>query len=84
MKYKSITLYKSTFCGDCYLADRFFKENNILINQTINIDEDANAATEVLRINNGYRSVPTIIIESEDKNIVLVEPSWEELTETFK
>jgi len=84
MKYKSIKIYKSTFCGDCFLADRFFEENNIKIQETINIDEDENAASIVQTINGGNKSVPTIIIESYDNtSIVLVEPSWQELQETF-
>ncbi|MEO6728494.1 MAG: glutaredoxin family protein [Candidatus Dojkabacteria bacterium] len=85
MKYKSIKVYKSTFCRDCFMAAQFFEENNINISETINIDEDEYAAAEVISINNGYRSVPTIVIQSEDdKQIILVEPSWQELTETFK
>lgn len=67
------------------MAAQFFEENNINISETINIDEDEYAAAEVISINNGYRSVPTIVIQSEDdKQIILVEPSWQELTETFK
>ncbi|MFS8130563.1 MAG: glutaredoxin family protein [Candidatus Dojkabacteria bacterium] len=85
MKYKSIKLYKTTFCGDCFLADRFFAENNIIVNETINIDEDVNAAAIVLEINGGYRSVPIIIIDrQDDTQEILVEPSWKQLEEAFK
>ncbi len=85
MKYKSIKIYKTTFCGDCLVADRFFEENNIRIEETINIDNDEGAAALVLKMNGGYKSVPTIVIEDENNNVfVLVEPSWDELERTFK
>lgn len=85
MKYSNIKLYKTTYCADCRLADSFFKQNGITVNETVNIDENIEAANLVVSINNGHRSVPTIVINTEEnKQIILVEPSWSDLTELFK
>lgn len=74
-----IVMYATKYCPDCLRAKRFFKANNI---PYLQIDpEDNPQATEfVMKVNNGNRSVPTIIFPDGS---VLVEPSWEELTQKF-
>jgi mycoredoxin len=78
-----ITMYKTDWCSDCIRADHFFEEYNI-IPESINIDDNETAALEVIKINNGNRSVPTIVIEFEkNDNMILVEPSRDTLENTF-
>jgi len=72
-----ITMYTTEYCGDCLRAKTFFDKNNI---EYIKIPLEGNeVATEfVTKLNNGYRSVPTIIFPDGS---ILVEPSNSELKE---
>ena len=54
-----ITMYSTTWCGDCRRAKTFLKERGIAF-QEVNIDEDPDAEDLVLKVNNGSRKVPTI------------------------
>ena len=70
-----ITIYGTSWCGDCTRARRYFDHNNIKY-KWVDIDIDAAGEEFVLITNNGMRSVPTICIN--DGSIV-VEPSNVEL-----
>jgi mycoredoxin len=70
-------MYATTWCGDCRMAKRWFDAHDIPY-EYINIENDEQAAAEVLRINGGMRSVPTIIFPDGS---VLVEPSVRELSD---
>ena len=72
-----IVMYTTQFCPDCHRAKKFFEANNI---PYLNVQLEGNQeATEfVMQVNNGYRSVPTIIFPD---GTVLVEPGWDELKE---
>ena len=72
-----IVMYSTQYCPDCLRAKAFFDVNNIpYLPVTI---EGNPAATEfVMEMNNGFKSVPTIIFPDGS---VLVEPSWQELKE---
>ena len=70
-----IKIYATTWCGDCRMAKRWFDAHGIPYD-SINIETDECAAAEVLRINRGMRSVPTIVFPDSS---VLVEPSAREL-----
>jgi len=56
-----ITIYTTTWCGDCRSATRFLKERRVEYRE-VNIDEDDDAEQLVLKVNNGKRKVPTIEI----------------------
>ncbi len=71
----TIKMYATTWCGDCRMAKRWFDAHGIPYEYT-DIERDARAAAEVLRINRGLRSVPTIVFPDGS---VLVEPSAREL-----
>ncbi|RLT29203.1 MAG: NrdH-redoxin [Chloroflexi bacterium] len=66
-----ITMYSTTWCSDCKLAKRVFNELNVTYTE-IDIEKDDAARAEVVRINNGGQSVPTIIFPDGS---ILVEPS---------
>jgi mycoredoxin len=70
-------MYTTQYCSDCRRAKEFFEANNI---EYLRVDLEGNheAIEFVMNINNGYRSVPTIIFPDGS---ILVEPSREELQE---
>src|ERR1700736_4529161 len=76
---KKITMYATTWCGDCRMARRWFDSHGIPY-EYINIEEDDQAAEFVARVNGGYKSVPTIVFPDGS---VLVEPTPRELATKF-
>jgi mycoredoxin len=76
---QKIKMYVTTWCGDCRMAKRWFDTRGIDY-ESINIEEDDNAAEYVRRVNRGYKSVPTIVFPDGS---ILVEPSPRELASKF-
>jgi mycoredoxin len=74
-----IVMYATEYCSDCQRAKKFFEVNNIPYLR-IGLEGNHEATEFVMQINNGYRSVPTIIFPDGS---VLVEPGWEELKRKF-
>ncbi len=74
---EKIILYGTTWCGGSRRAKRIFDDNKIPY-KWIDIDQDKEARTIVENLNNGFRSVPTIIFPDGSK---LVEPSDVQLAE---
>jgi glutaredoxin-like protein len=72
-----ITIFGTTWCGDCIWTRRFFDTHKIAY-QWIDVDHDKTGEEFVLHTNHGYRSVPTILF---DDGSILVEPSEAELVE---
>ena len=68
-------MYGTNWCGDCRRAKLFFSEYRIPYNW-VNVDEDREASDLITEMNNGYRSVPTIVF---DDGAILVEPLASEL-----
>ncbi len=54
-----ITIYSSSWCGDCRRTKRFLKDRGVAFHE-VNIDEDPDAEELVLRVNDGRRKVPTL------------------------
>ncbi len=75
-----IKLYGNSWCGDSRRAKMFFDMNHIEYDW-IDIEKDPEAAKYVESVNNGYRSVPTIVFPDGS---ILVEPSSYELKEKTK
>ena len=73
-------MYGTPWCGDTIRAKRVFEEFNIVY-EWINIDKDQKAEKAVREINNGFKSVPTIIFPDQS---VLVEPDKSTLIEKLK
>ncbi len=56
----TITVYSTVWCPDCKRAKRFFGEQRVpYVN--IDIEQDAGAMAFVEKVNNGMRSIPTIV-----------------------
>ncbi len=70
-----IILYGAEWCPDCKRSMSFFDSKNIKY-RYIDIDKEPGASDKVAEINNGMKSIPTIIFEDGS---VLVEPSNVEL-----
>lgn len=75
-----IVMYATEYCPDCHRAKAFFEVNKIEYLR-VGLEGNEEATQFVMNINNGNRSVPTIIFPNGS---VLVEPSWGELRETIE
>ena len=73
--YPRVRMYSTTWCGDCRRSKRLLDAHGVPYEE-VNIEHSPDAVREVMELNNGYRSVPTILIENGP---VLVEPSDREL-----
>jgi mycoredoxin len=74
-----IVMYAVEWCPDCRRAKFFFKRNSI---DYLEVDVNTNKEAEVFvkKLNNGNRSVPTIIFPDGS---MMVEPSTQELEKKF-
>ncbi|MCC7128786.1 MAG: NrdH-redoxin [Anaerolineae bacterium UTCFX2] len=66
-----IIVYVTDWCGACHRALKIFKQKNIPY-KSINIDRDRAGEEFILKVNQGMRSVPTIVFPDGK---TLVEPS---------
>ena len=67
-----IVVYTSSFCAHSWGVERFLKSNDISI-KLINIDKDPQARQDLMAVNRGYASVPTLIFPDGTQ---LTEPSF--------
>jgi glutaredoxin-like protein len=72
---KTIKIFGTWWCGDCSRARRYLDRSQIHYTW-VDIDKDTEGEEFVLSINNGMRSVPTIVFEDGS---ILVEPTDDEL-----
>jgi mycoredoxin len=79
MNPSQIVMYTTASCSDCYRAKAFFEANAIKY-AVIMIEENLEATEFIMQINQGRKSVPTIVFPDGS---VLVEPTWEELKVKF-
>ena len=77
---EKIIVYGTTWCGDTRRARQFFADHQIDY-EWIDIDQDEKAVEYVKSVNNGNRSVPTILFEDGS---ILVEPSSAQLSSKLK
>lgn len=70
-----IKMYTTTWCPDCWRAKKIMDSMEVSYVE-INITEDADAVDLVEKLNNGNRSVPTILFPDGS---VLTEPSTTQL-----
>ena len=64
----NILMYTTTWCGDCRHAKRFMKEHGLTFEE-VNIEESEGAAEYVMKVNNGKRKVPTIVVDGRAFNL---------------
>lgn len=70
-----IIVYGTKWCFDCTRAKKLFHRLDIKY-RWVDIDKDPDGRSYVQEVNNGNRSVPTILFPDGE---ILVEPSNEEL-----
>jgi mycoredoxin len=78
------TLYTTDWCGDCFRLKHHLAKLGLKAGQhfqEINIDQNPEAANIVESINDGYRSVPTLVFKD---NSSLTEPSLSELDQKLQ
>lgn len=80
MESTRIKVYGNNWCGDSRRVKQFFDINHLEYDW-IDIEKDPEAVKFVESVNNGYRSVPTIVFPDGS---ILVEPSVYQLTEKMK
>jgi mycoredoxin len=74
-----IVMYTTEYCSHCLRVKKFFEVNNIP-HLRVGLEGNTEATDFVMKVNNGYQSVPTIVFPDGS---VLVEPAWEELKAKF-
>ncbi|KXK26934.1 MAG: putative glutaredoxin.1 [candidate division WS6 bacterium OLB20] len=79
-----ITMYSTSWCGDCVRARMFFDRFKIDYIE-VDIEEQPDAEMVMRQLSGGRRSVPTIHIEYKDNAPadLLIEPDFNELAKTF-
>lgn len=70
-----ITLYVSGWCAHSRSVEGFLDRNDIAV-EKIKIDGDQQARADLIEINDGYASVPTLVFPDGSK---LTEPSMTQL-----
>ncbi|MFO0704233.1 MAG: glutaredoxin family protein [Patescibacteria group bacterium] len=75
-----ITIYGTSFCGDCMRSKRYLESKNIEF-KYINIEDNEELISLVQKLNNGMQSVPTIVFPDGS---VLTEPSNSELAKKLE
>ena len=74
-----LKVYGAPWCPDCRRSKAFLSEHRIVYDW-IDIDRDADALAYVEELQNGGRSIPTVIMPNGD---MLIEPSDEELAQAL-
>jgi thioredoxin reductase (NADPH) len=72
---ETITVYGAPWCPDCRRAKKFLAEHRVAY-EWVNIDEDPEGLTYVERVQNGGRTIPTILFPDGSH---LLEPGDDEL-----
>jgi mycoredoxin len=72
---EEIVVYGAPWCGDCRRAQRVLDRHGAAY-RYIDVDQDPEAAREVVRINRGRRTIPTILFPDGS---ILIEPTDPEL-----
>lgn len=63
---EKVTMYSTTWCGDCRKTKRFLEENGISYRE-IDIDGDPSSAQQVIDWSGGRRVIPTLTIECNSR-----------------
>ena len=75
MNSSKIIVYGADWCSDC-IRTKFYLDSKKIPYVYINIDNDKKSAEKVEKMNNGYKSIPTIAFPN---GTIIVEPTNKEL-----
>jgi mycoredoxin len=70
-----LTLYSTTWCGYCMRLKRMLDREGIAYAE-VNVEEDPAAAEFVIRVNDGNRTVPTVVFPG---GVALTNPSIDQV-----
>lgn len=77
---KNIVMYTTSWCPDCWRAKQVMNAMKVAYEE-INIGQDDEAVERVMALNNGNRSVPTIVFPDGS---VLTEPNTSVLAQKLQ
>ena len=80
MMSETIKMYSTPWCGDCRRAKMIFQSEGVSYEE-IDISDNAEAVAYVEKVNNGLRSVPTIVFPD---GTIMVEPSSPDLVKKLR
>lgn len=69
-----VTIYTTSWCPDCHALKAFLGAKGVPYSE-VNIEEDPDAAEFVMRVNEGRRSVPTVVAGSATASLSRFSPS---------
>jgi mycoredoxin len=70
----ALTVYSTTWCGPCKrLKAQLTREGISFVD--IDVERDPSAAEFVMSVNDGNRTVPTVVIDTPDGRVVRTNPS---------
>lgn len=69
-----ITIYTTTWCGDCVAAKAYFDAHGYSYAE-VNIEEDEAAMRLVVDLNDGRRSVPTVVFGTTSASLSRFSPT---------
>ena len=75
MNETQIVMYGTNWCPDCVRSKRVLEKHGISF-KWVDIEDDKDAMTYVLKVNKGHRVVPTLVFRDGS---VLIEPSNKDL-----
>lgn len=76
-------MFSTSWCPDCHRAEHFFEAHGVAYTK-VDIEETEGAAEIVMKLANGKRSVPTLVItETDGTEKVLVNPRITELAKSL-
>jgi len=79
----SVVAYMTSWCSDCARSRRVLQRAGVAFAE-IDIDKIAGAETAMRGLNGGSNKVPTILVDTPEGRIVLVEPGDRELLQTLE
>ena len=75
-----IVMYTTNWCPDCWRAKQVMGAMKVAYHE-VNINEDEEAVETVIRLNNGNRSVPTLVFPDGS---ILTEPTTAALAQKLQ
>ena len=79
----SVVVYMTGWCPDCVRSRRVLQRSGLPFVE-IDIEKTPGAEDAMRAINGNSGKVPTILIESGEHRVVLIEPSNRELSDTLR
>ena len=78
-----ITLYTTSWCPSCRMAKHYLASKGLDFTE-VDIERTPGAAEIVMGLANGFRTVPTFIIEGEGQRVVVVDMDRRKLDEALQ